>query len=629
MRIWLAIVSISGLLHCSVLSTMQPWTKSPASGQEQTKEEEGANRSGDSNQSDSKLWNADTAGSQDPEISKARQEFLKRKIPAAFRPQKTVIPPALKLLQPQKRSVTVEPDRTTSIQGKNGMKITIPANALDVPAECGTTPVTADYKEITSSLDVIASGSDMLLSPDSDPGTAPVILESAGMFDLKIKCGDRDVPLKPGQTLQLDHSGIPANAPFQLYRRTPDGWSLAENSMPEPDSQKRALTKVPVLDAKSRLKISAPNMNPAEYGGQTSHVFRTSSQPGMVQIGLFPDIGIDFFVSAPGYLPRVVSVPSQKGPGVYAADPVLLRPMDVAIKRGEIQLIGKDPLTQLGEVYRENVKCKIVIVQFDLTDGKPRRGASGVWLDSEGSPRSADGSFRYLESEELNSGRLCLENIPKDASSFQLNTIEYEGNEPRTLTLPAEPGIYWIGLPRVLPPPARMAIPMPPRIQPLRFTEFPRSFVFLPGFINTDFPRNDLACLKGDVKGAGDRPLHITVLAVDTVASYDIISDSSQYSLSFLQGERARMVVDSGEKIGVSKVFTIWNQYGHHKLADSPCQELETIALQEIPESWRGDREAMIRFIETGDFEKKENMDPATEEMSLREMTEPSPGAIP
>ena len=76
-------------------------------------------------------------------------------------------------------------------------------------------------------------------------------------------------------------------------------------------------------------------------------------------------------------------------------------------------------------------------------------------------------------------------------------------------------------------------------------------------------------------------------------------------------------------------MVTSGNQYGHHKLGESPGQELETIALQEIPEAWGGDREAMIRFIETGDFEKKENMDPATEEMSLREMTEPSPGEIP
>tara|TARA_B100001123_G_scaffold249658_1_gene278726 strand:- start:4516 stop:6921 length:2406 start_codon:yes stop_codon:yes gene_type:complete len=154
---------------------------------------------------------------------------------------------ALQSKKPSTRSIS-DPKKDTTIVGKEGTEVTIPANSLVF--EDGTScesPVTVKLWEFYNLPDIMLAG----LSTNSDEG----LLQTGGMIYLEAEAKGSPLTLRAGERITLDFNPtLPVDSEFDLFHGVKEknriGWKRAKDAkIPEGSRDKGSIMRVNMFDA--------------------------------------------------------------------------------------------------------------------------------------------------------------------------------------------------------------------------------------------------------------------------------------------------------------------------------------------------------------------------------------------
>lgn len=101
-----------------------------------------------------------------------------------------------------------------TIELENGTSISIPANSfVDANGKMVSGEVNFQYREFHTAADIIASGIPMVY----DSAGIKIQFESAGMFEINAKQGDKQVYIANGKNLQVSMASFKAGNNFNFY----------------------------------------------------------------------------------------------------------------------------------------------------------------------------------------------------------------------------------------------------------------------------------------------------------------------------------------------------------------------------------------------------------------------------
>ncbi|MCB1171437.1 MAG: hypothetical protein KDK25_13915, partial [Leptospiraceae bacterium] len=329
--------------------------------------------------------------------------------PARGEATESPVPLALRLQAPEIRKYSFSPADRISINGRNGLRIVLHPNSLEIPDSCNTVDAYfADYinplETVASNLDFLEAGQGMDIQGNADSGKdssgfaekpatrqnaqqtgqgpSPSLLESAGMFDLKIYCGQTQVHLKKGRSLIVHPPGTVPGEEFGTYIRTEEGWKQEGSQTPSRNSyifrgkvilQQENAGGIKVLDMdESFVQFSSPTAN-----------YSLRLEPGQKRRVLF---------AAPQHIPEEMVFQSSGDPGIRRVEDISLASIPEAAKGDSLVAISRSDIPP--ELFTE--RCRILVQVIRSDTGRPQQGMGRLFWNGR-AEISTNGSFCISE----------------------------------------------------------------------------------------------------------------------------------------------------------------------------------------------------------------------------------------
>ncbi|MCB1137454.1 MAG: hypothetical protein KDK23_01815 [Leptospiraceae bacterium] len=511
------------------------------------------------------------------------------------------MPLALRLQAPQTKKYNFSPEERISIEGRNGLRIVLHPNSLEIPEHCHT--LDAYFTDYVNPLETVAANLDFLEAEqerisegntDSESDSSafaenptkqkdakeieqevsktpgPSLLESAGMFDLRIYCGQEEVHLKKGQNLLVSPPRTVPGEEFGTYVRTEDGWKQEGRQKPSRNS----------YIFRGKVKLQQENAGGIRVLDMDEGFVQFSSPTANYSLRLEPGQKRRVLFAAPQHIPEEMVFQSSGDPGIRRVEDISLASIPEAAKGDSLVAISRSDIPP--ELFTE--RCRILVQVIRSDSGMPQAGAGRLFLN--GAPEvSANGRFCLSEAILGESTDITI-GLDRQDSSGETNRgyrIQQE-DRGKLVILSSKRSQERTGGGEIVisENSSGPGDPSADSRQDAGLATIPRT-----GMWNFDYPRFDLACLTIPVRGAVSGYM-ATVLSLDRFSAYTQYQHSPGASLNtaFLQGERSRVLVFSLDQksYGVSSDFLVWNKYGHFKIQDSPCQVIAEIQLKPLPE---------------------------------------------
>lgn len=503
--------------------------------------------------------------------------------------RRSQVPEALAWMAPKPAKFSFDPSKPYIIHGRNGLTIRIRPGALDLPSACEKpgSMVDAYLTDYISPLEVVAAGVDFLpqsaqiYEQASAPTDAslfrtqpPIILESAGMFELSIHCKGSPVQVADGKRIDLQKPNtIPGNE-FGMYRRTPSGWQESPLRKPASDS----------VVLRGRADLEAGGSDPIYILDYNQHYELESYPSGPFSIRATPGQKKEVWFVSPRHFPASAEYDVPGNPGVMNVESELLKPFPRAVDEDSI-MEGSSRQSPLPV----SSVCRAWVRVYHYDTGRPSFGLKMKIGDREEEFSREDYSFCLRQSElELEKGVTVEFDFGAGYEEQKKITYRFDkSHDGKWISLVTNRKVNQ-GYGESADPEA-IVVSGDSDDSKSGFS----TYVFLnsTGFWNFDFPRTDLACLNVEMSGY-QGPFFASVISLDRFSAYSLPGQEGGLKMAFLQGERSKVLVFStrGEAMyGVSDSFDVWRKYGHFKLPDSPCQDVGPIEMKPLPEYARKD----------------------------------------
>ena len=527
-------------------------------------------------------------------------------------------PEALRRFAPEPREFSFDPAKPFVVEGRNGLAIRIRPGDLDLPEACQQPGSKVDGRltDYISPLEVVAANVDFLTvsgvrnaqtaMDDSGQGSSdvgfesrdrPVLLESAGMFDLKLYCNGSPVSVAEGKRIAVKKPDTIQGSELGMYKRTSNGWQ--ESPLRRPSAQSvifRGRVELVPAGPGNSSPGESPNKDPDGVANDDTndsesesadkspritildaqqHYELESYPPGEFSIRATPGERKNAWFVSPRHRPWYFSYGAPENPGVNRVPPVWLKAFPEPVDADTIVEVQRSDLIE--EMKSE--KCSAHLTLFHYDTGWP---SFGLRVKINGKARDTDraAGFCISESELTKEGGVTVE-FDFGAGYEEQKTLFYtldKSDKHKAIDLVTNRAVnnnYGES------PEQEIVITSD------NYDPGFRSYVLLDsvGFWNFDFPRTDLACLNVDVQGM-DAAFSGHVLSLDRISAYRLLGENGKLKTAFLQGERSKILVFSldSKLYGISDEFRVWNKYGHFKLPGSPCQEIGPIVMKPVPD---------------------------------------------
>lgn len=501
-------------------------------------------------------------------------------VPALDQGDRNSVPEVLLSMQPEPRRFSFDPSQSYTIRGRDGLALRILPGTLDLPSDCQVpgSQVDGSLTDYISPLEVVAAGGDFLTasSQSNKPSTEddelasrqpdkPIILESAGMFDLKLYCNGNPVKVAEGMGIGVQKpETVPGNE-FGVYRRTSNGWEESPLRRPANNS----------VVIRGRANLASGESGQISILDHDQLLEIEVYQPGQFSIRATPGKEERVWFVSPRHRPTLAIYKLPDQPGIINVASEELLPFPQVVDQDSI--LEAERFDQPPYGISANCGANVDIVHYDT--GRPSYGLRIRKAGQEVETTYQGGfclSIQELESE----GGVNVEfDFGPESGERKKLTYHFDKSDVRKqIQLVTNREVQWDNGPV---PSESIAV------DPVGFSSGFQTYALLDatGFWNFDYPRMDLACVNIEIEGYSGSFL-ASIISLDRFSAYSQQGHNRRLKTAFLQGERSRVLVFSQEKdlYGISREFQVWNQYGHFKIPDSPCQDIDQIQMKPIPD---------------------------------------------
>ncbi|MCB1138383.1 MAG: hypothetical protein KDK23_06475 [Leptospiraceae bacterium] len=548
-------------------------------------------------------------------------------VPALFRP-----------FRKKSRSFLIDQSRTTIVRGDNGPGIQIDPSNLELPSACKEYPLRARLWDLDDPLEASFNGlpmtvpssavpaginaslsqnsaseeshdlQDPLISNATEPSPLPgrerrAIMESGGMFYIALDCNGEEVRIKEGASLPLILSEE-HDSRYGLYQLEEAGW---QGRQPEPAKEPGTTFRVELHPDMPELMPGAWAGLAQEQGGYNIWVghyvgngileaFVEHGQKGMLAVHIL------------GHESQYVPVEGNKDRPLASLEPLKFRKIPEMEGPSGYHILRRVSLEK-GLAYPDGLPDGCFFSVQVISGWSDKGGinlnflAPHVILKVAGteSPSSAEeeatGSLHspivLFRNRFDRIGRHCFKrsDLPEEPADLEIEIPEYQVEITKvTVKAVTEPTEITLILKR---PPSQYPqtgdVMEYPSIEKQR--EATASISDL-GFWNLDYPRTDLACIKGEVDAG--QPYMVSAIAMQRFSQNSTWHNEAQFVIPILKGERFRFLVVAGERAGLSREMVV-GERGDPSLL--PCVELGTIALKRVPDDARSDPHRFRKYL--------------------------------